>query len=127
MAVFVPITRAMSWQTIDQNATAIVRERNWLSFQPGEIRSCPACHGINTEDQAGNPAPTNNPQALASLLSSWSANIRHSCPATGGTGTWSYTGVNYTACGNGNYYRIQTCQGGNGCCDGLPQTEGACR
>lgn len=46
----------------------VVRERNWLSLQPGEIRTCPACHGINSSDQIGQKQPTNKPKALAELL-----------------------------------------------------------
>jgi hypothetical protein len=48
-----------------------VRERYWLSFAAGEIRSCTSCHGINLDDQAGVPAPTNTPQALITLLNYW--------------------------------------------------------
>ena len=49
--------------------------------------------------------------------------VRHDCPATGGTGTWRYAGVAWSAWEDGTRYRIQSCQGGNGCCDGLPLTE----
>ncbi len=58
MAAFVPAQRAMTWQTTATDGTPVVRERYWLSFQPGEIRSCTSCHGINTVDQANQPAPT---------------------------------------------------------------------
>jgi hypothetical protein len=56
-----------------------VKERFWVTFQKGEIRTCASCHGINTSDQTGtvaNPVgpPTNPPQALASLLGYWKAN-----------------------------------------------------
>src|SRR5262249_7028005 len=46
-------------------------ERNWLSFQAGEIRVCASCHGINTLSQTGDPAPTNEPEALRDLLADW--------------------------------------------------------
>ncbi len=51
----------------------MVRERYWLTFQPGEIRSCASCHGVNRHDQTGNPPPMNEPEALRSLLRSWKA------------------------------------------------------
>jgi hypothetical protein len=71
MAAIVPAQRAMTWQLTDGSGNPVVRERNWLSFAPGEIRSCPACHGINVEDQAGQPVPTNPPLALGTLLDFW--------------------------------------------------------
>ncbi|MCB0333524.1 MAG: hypothetical protein KDD55_08495, partial [Bdellovibrionales bacterium] len=39
--------------------------------QPGEVRVCTSCHGINSLDQAGNTPPENTPLALAELLSWW--------------------------------------------------------
>ena len=71
MAAFVPSRRALAWQLTDTSGAAIVRERYWLSFQAGEIRSCTSCHGVNSTDQAGHTVSTNAPQALASLLNSW--------------------------------------------------------
>ena len=73
MAAFVPAQRALTWQLTDTNGSPVVRERLWLTFQPGEIRTCTSCHGINTHDQANNPAPTNKPEALRTLLQSWKA------------------------------------------------------
>ena len=73
MAAFVPARRAMSWQLTDPDGTAVVRERNWVSFRAGEIRVCAACHGINKESQTGAAAPTNSPAALRTLLQSWQA------------------------------------------------------
>ncbi|HNB35520.1 MAG TPA: S-layer homology domain-containing protein [Anaerolineales bacterium] len=72
-AVFVPAQRAMTWQLTDQNGNGVVRERYWVTFQPGEIRVCASCHGINELDQAGDPAPTNPPEALRDLLEYWKA------------------------------------------------------
>jgi hypothetical protein len=46
----------------------VVRERYWISFQPGEIRACDGCHGVNTSNQAGAPAASNVASALRSLL-----------------------------------------------------------
>jgi hypothetical protein len=71
MAAFVPARRAMTWQLTDPSGNPVVRERYWLTFQPGEIRSCTSCHGVNRQDQAGNPPPTNAPEALRTLLRSW--------------------------------------------------------
>jgi hypothetical protein len=51
----------------------VVRERNWISFQSGEIRVCANCHGINTKSQTGAGAPQNEPQALHTLLAAWAA------------------------------------------------------
>lgn len=74
MAAFVPANRALSWQLIDTTGKPIVRERNWLTMQPGEIRTCPSCHGINTQSQTGEGEPTNPPAALKALLDTWKAN-----------------------------------------------------
>ncbi len=71
MAAFVPARRAMTWQLTDPSGVGVVRERFWLTFQPGEIRVCASCHGVNDKDQAGNPPPTNQPQALMTLLQRW--------------------------------------------------------
>lgn len=70
-AAFVPARRAMTWQLTDSAGKAVVRERNWISFQPGEIRTCASCHGLNSKDQAGQPTPTNKPEALRALLRHW--------------------------------------------------------
>jgi hypothetical protein len=70
-AAFVPARRAMTWQLTDGAGKAVVRERNWLTFQPGEIRTCVSCHGLNTKDQAGGFAPINKPEALRALLRHW--------------------------------------------------------
>ncbi|MBL6750811.1 MAG: choice-of-anchor D domain-containing protein [Nevskia sp.] len=126
VAAFVPAGRAMTWELVDAGKTGwdrgIVRERNWLSFKPGELRVCTNCHGINTYDQAGHTAPTNAPQALSGLMQQWVKVVRNNCPASGGTGTWSYNGVPFSSDREGQQYRIQTCQGG-ACCDGLPAVQ----
>ncbi len=70
-AAFVPANRALSWQTVDPNGEPIVRERVWVTLQPGEIRTCAGCHGENTVNQAGQPKPTNQPQALRDLIRHW--------------------------------------------------------
>jgi hypothetical protein len=71
-AIFVPAQRALSWQTTAPDATPVVRERFWLTLQPGEIRVCTGCHGINRAGQAGQAPATNTPQALTALLQNWS-------------------------------------------------------
>jgi hypothetical protein len=73
-AALVPARRAMSWQLTDTNGIGIVRERYWLTFAAGEIRSCTSCHGVNLTDQAQHPTPTNTPLALIKLLDYWKTN-----------------------------------------------------
>ena len=70
-AAFVPARRALAWQTTDAGGNVVVRERVWVTFQPGEVRVCASCHGVNSKDQAGMPPPTNKPEALRELLRSW--------------------------------------------------------
>ncbi len=72
MAAFVPARRAMSWQLIN-STEPVVRERNWVSFQSGEIRVCAVCHGINKVSQTMQPKPENAPNALKDLLTDWIA------------------------------------------------------
>ncbi len=72
-AAFVPARRALAWQSTDAAGNAVVRERVWVSFQAGEVRVCASCHGVNNLDQAGQPPPTNKPQALRDLLTYWKA------------------------------------------------------
>jgi hypothetical protein len=71
MAAFVPARRAMTWQMTDGAGVPVVRERLWLTFQPGEVRVCASCHGVNQRDQAGHTAPTNPPKAFEQLLRLW--------------------------------------------------------
>jgi Hydrazine synthase alpha subunit middle domain len=70
-AALVPARRALTWQSTDAAGVAIVRERNWITFQPGEVRVCASCHAVNKKDQAGNPPPENQPEALRILLKYW--------------------------------------------------------
>jgi hypothetical protein len=70
-AIFVPSGRAMTWQLTDAEGKAVVRERYWLTFQAGEMRSCANCHGNNTTDQLGRLVVTNPPIALRELLTDW--------------------------------------------------------
>lgn len=83
-AAFVPARRAMTWQLTDDDQP-VVRERYWLTFQPGEIRVCGSCHGLSSRDQSGQLPPQNPPQALLELLRHWRAQafpFRTYLPAT---------------------------------------------
>lgn len=75
-AAVLPAGRALTWQMLDGAGTkSQVKERYWVSFAPGEVRTCAVCHGVNTLDQAGNPGvPTNKPDALVTLLQYWKSN-----------------------------------------------------
>lgn len=71
MAAIVPARRALSWQTTDPAGVPVVRERYWLTFQPGEIRVCASCHGVSSGDQLNRPAPVNPPEALRKVVRYW--------------------------------------------------------
>lgn len=71
MAAFVPAGRALSWQLVDPNGKPVVRERVWVSFAPGEIRTCASCHGINSTTHNKLPEPKNKPEALRNLIRNW--------------------------------------------------------
>jgi len=81
VALFVPAQRPIVWQSLAPQASCgsspqptsapVVRERYWIEFQPGEIRACNSCHGVNQQNQAGQSTPMNPPQALADLLGWW--------------------------------------------------------
>jgi len=84
VAALVPARRATSWQLIEHDGSPVVRERYWLSFQAGEIRSCTSCHGVNTTDQLGGSVATNSPAALRSLLET----VKQSAPTVGEPSTF---------------------------------------
>ncbi len=90
MAALVEARRATTWQTIDSGelgdpvlrTDGRVRERMWLSFQPGEVRVCVACHGGGDDDVAQNGQPLRNlknipdaPDALVKLLTRYRDNF----------------------------------------------------
>ena len=84
VAALVPARRATSWQLTEHNGSPVVRERYWLSFQAGEIRSCTSCHGVNSTDQVGNTVATNSPTALRTLLEA----VKQSVPQISATSTF---------------------------------------
>jgi hypothetical protein len=73
VAAFVPAGRALVWQSTAPNGQPVVRERYWLTVQPGEVRSCDGCHGVNTLSHSGQPANTQVAEAFVDLLSRWQA------------------------------------------------------
>jgi hypothetical protein len=73
-AALVPARRAMTHHLLGTNNESVVKERYWITYQPGEIRTCKNCHGINTSDQTAIGGPPNNPPlALHDLLQYWKA------------------------------------------------------
>lgn len=71
VAPFAHADRAMTCKLLSPTGVPVVRERFWVTFQPGEVRVCTSCHGINDVDQAHLLAPTTQPQALLQLLAHW--------------------------------------------------------
>ena len=108
MAALVPARRAITWQLTDTNNTGVVRERYWLTFQPGEIRTCASCHGVNTIDQANHAPPTNSPIALVRLLNYWKTNtlIQPAMAASQGTNHFQISFVRRPA-ESGVTYHVQ--------------------
>ncbi|KKL98127.1 hypothetical protein LCGC14_1827510 [marine sediment metagenome] len=41
----VPANRSIFFQALDENFREIQRERTYMNYQPGEVRSCTGCHG----------------------------------------------------------------------------------
>ena len=68
VALYVPARRALAWQSTDAAGTPVVRERYWITMQPGEVRVCDGCHGVNTVNQAGQPPSQNVADAFRELL-----------------------------------------------------------
>jgi hypothetical protein len=75
-AVMLPANRAVTWNLLDgAGIKSQVKERYWVSFAPGEIRTCAVCHGVNTNNQANVAGlPQNKSQALRLLLQFWKGN-----------------------------------------------------
>ena len=91
MAALVPAERALTWHLTDGAGAPVVRERYWLTFQPGEIRLCTSCHGLNSLDQSdpGSPQPQNPPEALRTLLQWWKNVLLLAHFEDGNTSEWS--------------------------------------
>ena len=79
-AAFVPASIALAWQTTDASGEPVVRERVWVTMQPGEIRTCAGCHGENSQNQAGAPSPANKPLALRALMQHWKSSTPAAAP-----------------------------------------------
>jgi hypothetical protein len=75
VALYVPTRRALSWQTVGPAPAYVpaVLERYWLTLQPGEIRTCDGCHGVNTLNQARQPPSQQVASAFVELLGRWKA------------------------------------------------------
>lgn len=71
MAAIVPAGRALTWQLTSDDGTPVVRERYWITFAPGEVRTCASCHGLNKVSHNNLPEPTNKPEAFRLLLNNW--------------------------------------------------------
>ncbi len=92
-ATIVPANRAVTWQlTGTNNNDSVIKERYWISFRPGEVRTCANCHGINDKDQIGRPPPLNPPLALRQLLRHWRTNAAssYSLTVSNGSGSGSF-------------------------------------
>ncbi len=61
----------MTGQLTDASGTPVVRERNWVMFQPGEVHVWISYHGLNERDQAGRAVPTNFPKVPVEVLERW--------------------------------------------------------
>ena len=82
-ATILPAGRAITWQLTGTNHNdSVVKERYWITFRPGEVRTCANCHGINQVDQIGRPKPTNPPEALRQLLRLWRTNAANAYTLT---------------------------------------------
>ena len=75
VAAFVPARRALAWHATAPNGTPVIRERYWITLQPGEIRACDGCHGVNQQNQAGQPASTQVSAAFRDLLNRWNTQV----------------------------------------------------
>jgi hypothetical protein len=91
-ATIIPASRAVTWHLTGVTNDSVVKERYWISFRPGEVRTCANCHGINAVDQLGRTSPTNSPLALHKLLQLWRTNSAnaYSLTVSNGLGGGNY-------------------------------------
>lgn len=76
VAAFIPAHRAMTWMLTDSAGTPVVHERFWVTFQPGEVRTCASCHGSNVEAAVPKQIiPQNEPEAFRTLLRYWKSHL----------------------------------------------------
>jgi hypothetical protein len=76
LAAFVPTRRPVTWELLSPTKQSIVRERYWVTYQPGDIRVCASCHGTNDAAlNPKNPIPQNAPKALSTLLDAWKSRV----------------------------------------------------
>jgi hypothetical protein len=71
VAAYVPARRALAWQSVAPDGSPVVQERYWINVQPGEVRACDGCHGVNEVNQAGEPPAQNVALAFRALLARW--------------------------------------------------------
>jgi len=58
----VPAGRSIFFQALDENFREIQRERTYVNYAPGEVRSCTGCHGQS--NRTAHPADSPTPLAL---------------------------------------------------------------
>ena len=54
----VPADRSIFFQALDENFREIQRERTYINYAPGEVRSCTGCHGQANRTAASADSPT---------------------------------------------------------------------
>jgi len=54
----VPANRAIFFQALDENFREIQRERTYVNYAPGEVRSCTGCHGQSSTTSSPGSAAT---------------------------------------------------------------------
>ncbi len=58
----VPANRSLFYQALDENFRELQRERTYVNYAPGEVRSCTGCHGQS--HRAASPGRSGTPLAL---------------------------------------------------------------
>lgn len=112
-ASFVPARHAVTWQLVSPNGAPVVRERYWVTFQPGEIRVCASCHGTNdAATTPWNPIPQNKPEAFQELIDNWKqmvlpAHARLIAPANGLQNVAVDGGLRWEVDTRASGYRVQ--------------------